>query len=291
MPHLALVKLIEPVSPLATLLSENSKWPRKKFARVGIIRLKVTPRTTAQVNSSACRQHGAAATRLLSTKLHASSWWGKIWADGKRPGHLGDRKRTARAANIEKLAPHDLRRTFCRLCHLAGSELDPIQFLLGHLSIQTTAATVAECGVRHKAIGILHVANVVRSAVSASLVLAMKDAHGCGDLLHDAWLGLFALQCVLGHAMPARAVEGGANASNSANLTELLCAWGRGIDQLTPIVYQELRRVAKHYLRRERTGHTRHPSDSSTNGTTGLCNTTYNPFLSHSPDFAWHPQC
>jgi integrase len=26
----------------------------------------------------------------------------------------------------------------CRLCHLAGGELDQIQFLLGHVSIQTT---------------------------------------------------------------------------------------------------------------------------------------------------------
>jgi integrase len=40
-------------------------------------------------------------------------------------------------ADIEKLAPHDLRRTCARLCHLAGGELDQIQFLLGHVSIQT----------------------------------------------------------------------------------------------------------------------------------------------------------
>jgi len=39
---------------------------------------------------------------------------------------------------LEKLAPDDLRRTCARLCHLAGSELDQIQFLLGHVSIQTT---------------------------------------------------------------------------------------------------------------------------------------------------------
>ena len=41
-------------------------------------------------------------------------------------------------AGIDKLAPHDLRRTCARLCHLAGGELDQIQFLLGHVSIQTT---------------------------------------------------------------------------------------------------------------------------------------------------------
>ena len=36
----------------------------------------------------------------------------------------------AARANIDKLAPHDLRRTCARLCHLAGGELDQIQFLL-----------------------------------------------------------------------------------------------------------------------------------------------------------------
>jgi site-specific recombinase XerD len=47
-------------------------------------------------------------------------------------------KKAAEAAGREKLAPHDLRRTCARLCHLAGGELDQIQFLLGHVSIQTT---------------------------------------------------------------------------------------------------------------------------------------------------------
>ena len=36
------------------------------------------------------------------------------------------------------VAPHDLRRTCARLCHEAGGELEQIQFLLGHVSVQTT---------------------------------------------------------------------------------------------------------------------------------------------------------
>ena len=44
----------------------------------------------------------------------------------------------AHNAGIERLAPHDLRRTCARLCHSAGGELDQIQFLLRHVSIQTT---------------------------------------------------------------------------------------------------------------------------------------------------------
>jgi hypothetical protein len=40
-------------------------------------------------------------------------------------------RKAAQIADIEKLAPHDLRRTCARLSHLAGGELDQIQFLLG----------------------------------------------------------------------------------------------------------------------------------------------------------------
>ena len=36
------------------------------------------------------------------------------------------------------VAPHDLRRTCARLCHTSGGELEQIQFLLGHASVQTT---------------------------------------------------------------------------------------------------------------------------------------------------------
>ena len=43
----------------------------------------------------------------------------------------------ATKAGIDKLARHDLRRTCARLCYAAGGELEQIQFLLGHVSIQT----------------------------------------------------------------------------------------------------------------------------------------------------------
>jgi len=64
---------------------------------------------------------------------------GRVWGDVMSPKVLWDVVRAAAArAAIDKLAPHDLRRTCARLCHLAGGELDQIQFLLGHVSIQTT---------------------------------------------------------------------------------------------------------------------------------------------------------
>jgi site-specific recombinase XerD len=47
-------------------------------------------------------------------------------------------KEYATKLGVSKLAPHDLRRSCARLCHTAGGELEQIQFLLGHVSVQTT---------------------------------------------------------------------------------------------------------------------------------------------------------
>ena len=58
---------------------------------------------------------------------------------------------------------------------------------------------------------------------------------------------------------------------NSAEITRLLKSWGSGdraaLERLTPMVYDELRRMARRYMRRERGGHTLQ--------TTGLVNETY----------------
>ena len=47
-------------------------------------------------------------------------------------------KEYAAKIGVSKLAPHDLGRSCARLCHEAGGELEQIQFLLGHVSVQTT---------------------------------------------------------------------------------------------------------------------------------------------------------
>jgi integrase len=81
---------------------------------------------------------------------------GRVWGNGMSPKVLWDVVRAAAVrANIDKLAPHDLRRTCARLCHLAGGELDQIQFLLGHVSIQTTERYLGckqrlRCAVNHR---------------------------------------------------------------------------------------------------------------------------------------------
>jgi site-specific recombinase XerD len=47
-------------------------------------------------------------------------------------------KDSAKRIGVARLALHDLGRTCARLCHASGGELEQIQFLLGHGSIQTT---------------------------------------------------------------------------------------------------------------------------------------------------------
>ena len=41
------------------------------------------------------------------------------------------------AAGVPGIAPHDCRRTAAKLCRAAGGELEQIQLLLGHASVQT----------------------------------------------------------------------------------------------------------------------------------------------------------
>ena len=63
----------------------------------------------------------------------------KIWGDGITPKAIWHVvKAAAKRVDIKNLAPHDSRRTCARLCHLAGGELEQIQFLLGHALVQTT---------------------------------------------------------------------------------------------------------------------------------------------------------
>jgi integrase len=70
-----------------------------------------------------------------------------------RPVHRGDQVRGealsekvvwqllqgyAEAVGVKGIAPHDLRRTCATLCRAAGGDLEQIQLLLGHASVQTT---------------------------------------------------------------------------------------------------------------------------------------------------------
>jgi integrase len=64
---------------------------------------------------------------------------GKIWGKGISQNVVWYVVRDCcKIAGLEHIAPHDLRRTCAKLCHSGGGELEQIQFLLGHASVQTT---------------------------------------------------------------------------------------------------------------------------------------------------------
>jgi site-specific recombinase XerD len=64
---------------------------------------------------------------------------GKVWGKGISQNLVWCVVRNCcKGVGLEHIAPHDLRRTCAKLCHSGGGELEQIQFLLGHLSVQTT---------------------------------------------------------------------------------------------------------------------------------------------------------
>jgi hypothetical protein len=65
------------------------------------------------------------AQRIATSAFSPKVIWGVVKAGSLKCG-------------LDRVAPHDLRRTCSRLCHEAGGELEQIQFLLGHVSVQTT---------------------------------------------------------------------------------------------------------------------------------------------------------
>ena len=73
--------------------------------------------------------------RLFRRVSKAGTTWGEGMIE-KAVWHIV--KEAASVVSVANLAPHDLRRTCARLCHAAGGELEQIQFLLGHVSVQTT---------------------------------------------------------------------------------------------------------------------------------------------------------
>jgi site-specific recombinase XerD len=64
---------------------------------------------------------------------------GKVWGKGISQNVVWYVVKTCcERVGLEHIAPHDLRRTCAKLCHDSGGELEQIQFLLGHASVQTT---------------------------------------------------------------------------------------------------------------------------------------------------------
>ena len=62
----------------------------------------------------------------------------KLAVEAADNGLFGPELAKAETAGVTGIAPHDCRRTYAKLCRAAGGELEQIQMLQGHQSVQTT---------------------------------------------------------------------------------------------------------------------------------------------------------
>jgi len=88
---------------------------------------------------AALDQWTAAAGIVEGRIFRAVARTGRVWGRGISQNVVWYVVKTCcERAGLQHIAPHDLRRTCAKLCHSSGGELEQIQFLLGHASVQTT---------------------------------------------------------------------------------------------------------------------------------------------------------
>ncbi len=126
---------------LAELRIENIQMRQGKWAIVdlvgkgGHIRTVPVPQWVKEALDGWISAAGITRGRVF----RAVSRGGYAWGMGVTPNVVWTVVRdVCKRSGIDNVAPHDLRRTCAKLCHGAGGELEQIQFLLGHISIQTT---------------------------------------------------------------------------------------------------------------------------------------------------------
>jgi integrase len=126
---------------LAALCMEQIEMREARWVIVDLVgkgrrvRTVPVPAWVKQTLDSWTASSGIAAGRVFRAVQKA----GSVWGEGLTPEAVwGVVESAAREIGIERLAPHDLRRTCAKLCRRAGGDLQQIQFLLGHASIQTT---------------------------------------------------------------------------------------------------------------------------------------------------------
>ena len=105
------------------------------IGKAGHVRTVPVPDWVKQITDEWVVAAGVGSGRLFRCVSRSGTVWGEGLTE-KVVWHVV--KEFAAKLGVPKLAPHDLRRSCARLCHAAGGELEQIQFLLGHVSVQTT---------------------------------------------------------------------------------------------------------------------------------------------------------
>ena len=112
--HWAIVDLVGKTGHIRTVPIPN--WVHMELA---------TWLSSASINRGKVFRRISRMGRVLGDGISEKAIWHVVRSSALRVG-------------IVALAPHDLRRTCARLCRSSGGELDQIQLLLGHASIQTS---------------------------------------------------------------------------------------------------------------------------------------------------------
>jgi hypothetical protein len=124
-----------------------SQWQKTCPATDKLVLSSVLPEPTGLITRSrqGIMDHGLMKSPVLGRcdrSLHCEndrSTRRAVWGTGFTPKVIWSIvKQAASNSGLSRVAPHDLRRTCAKLCHEAGGELEQIQFLLGHVSVQTT---------------------------------------------------------------------------------------------------------------------------------------------------------
>ena len=105
------------------------------IGKAGHMRTVPVPDWVKQITDEWVVAAGVGSGRLFRCVSRSGTVWGESMTE-KVVWHVV--KEFAAKLGVPKLAPHDLRRSYARLCHTASGELEQIQFLLGHVSVQTT---------------------------------------------------------------------------------------------------------------------------------------------------------
>jgi len=105
------------------------------IGKAGHMRTVPVPDWVKQITDEWVVAAGTGSGRLFRCVSRSGTVWGEGLTE-KVVWHVV--KEFAAKLGVPKLAPHDLRRSCARLCHAAGGDMEQIQFLLGHVSVQTT---------------------------------------------------------------------------------------------------------------------------------------------------------
>lgn len=115
---------------------------------------------------------------------------GRVWGDGISQNVVWYVvKGCCEKMGLQHIAPHDLRRTCAKLCHTNGGEIEQIQFLLGHASVQTTERYLGcKQNLGHPVNDLFRLGNIDEAAyvvLAGTAVLTVKAEGAQPDKMSD----------------------------------------------------------------------------------------------------------